>query len=364
MSFTAEDHAMMARALQLAERALFTTSPNPRVGCVIVKDGQIVGEGYHIEAGTPHAEVHALAMAGKAAQGATVYVTLEPCSHFGRTPPCADSLVEARVARVVAAMGDPNPEVNGQGLARLQRAGIEVACGLLEKEARQLNKGFLSRIERGRPWVTLKAAASLDGKTALLNGQSQWITGPEARRDVHALRARSCAILTGSGTVLADDPMLTVREVATPRQPRRVVIDKALTIPHQARIFGPEALSVLVTSVEDAAAHKPYLDRGVQVWVLPTDQRRVDLPALMKKLAAEGVGELMVEAGAGLNGALLEAGLVDELVVYLAPCVIGNFAQGLFDLPELSSLNNKINLKLTDLRQVGLDVRLMFSCIN
>lgn len=364
MSFTAEDHAMMARALQLAERALFTTSPNPRVGCVIVKDGQIVGEGYHIEAGTPHAEVHALAMAGEAARGATVYVTLEPCSHFGRTPPCADSLMEAHVARVVAAMGDPNPEVNGQGLARLQRAGIEVACGLLEKEARQLNKGFLSRIERGRPWVTLKAAASLDGKTALLNGQSQWITGPQARRDVHALRARSCAILTGSGTVLADDPMLTVREVATLRQPRRVVVDRALAISHQARIFGPEASTILVTAVEDAAAHRPYLDRGVEVWVLHTDQRRVDLPALMKKLAAEGVGELMVEAGAGLNGALLEAGLVDELVVYLAPCVIGNSAQGLFDLPELSSLSNKINLKLTDLRQVGQDVRLTFSCFN
>lgn len=361
MSFTPLDHVMMSRALQLAERALFTTSPNPRVGCVIVKDGQIVGEGYHIEAGTPHAEVHALAMAGEAAQGATVYVTLEPCSHFGRTPPCADALVDARVGRVVAAMDDPNPTVNGQGLARLKRAGIEVASGLLEKQARELNKGFLSRIERGRPWVTVKVAASLDGKTALMNGESQWITGPEARRDVHAMRARACAVLTGSGTVLADDPMLTVREVQTTRQPRRVVIDRALAIPHHARIFGPEASTILVTAVEYTAAHQPYLDRGVEVWVSHSGPRRVDLPALMKRLADEGVGELMVEAGSGLNGALLEAGLVDELVVYLAPCLIGNAAQGLFDLPELTSLSNKINLKLGDLRQVGQDIRLMFT---
>jgi diaminohydroxyphosphoribosylaminopyrimidine deaminase/5-amino-6-(5-phosphoribosylamino)uracil reductase len=361
MSFTAHDHAMMARALQLAERGLFTTSPNPRVGCVIVKDGAIVGEGYHIQAGTPHAEVHALAMAGEAARGATAYVTLEPCSHFGRTPPCADALIKAGVAKVIAAMGDPNPNVNGQGLARLAAAGIEVGCGLLEAEARRLNKGFLSRIERGRPWVTLKAAASLDGKTALNNGVSQWITGPEARRDVHALRARSCAILTGSGTALADNPQLTVRDVETTRQPRRVVIDGGLALSAAARLFGPEAPTVLVTAVGNPAAHRPFLDRGVDVWVLPAGPLRVDLAALMQKLAAEGVGELMVEAGAGLNGALLQQGLVDEIVLYLAPCLIGNSAKGLFDLPELSSLSNKATLSLGDIRQVGRDVRLTLS---
>lgn len=360
MSFTAADHAMMARALQLAERGLFSTSPNPRVGCVIVNHGQVVGEGYHVQAGTPHAEVHALAMAGEAARGATAYVTLEPCSHFGRTPPCADALIKAGVGKVIAAMGDPNPAVNGQGLARIAAAGIEVACGLLEKEARTLNKGFLSRIERGRPWVTVKAAASMDGKTALNNGVSQWITGPDARRDVHALRARSCAVLTGSGTVIADDPQLTVREVETLRQPRRIVLDRGLRISPQARIFGPEAPTVLVTTVDDVAVQRPYLDRGAEIWVLPTGGQDVLMPALLAKLAENGVGELMVEAGAGLNGALLQAGLIDELVLYLAPCLIGNAARGLFDSSELSSLQDKQELSLVDLRQVGRDVRLTF----
>ncbi|TCP07867.1 diaminohydroxyphosphoribosylaminopyrimidine deaminase [Crenobacter luteus] len=362
MTFTGQDHAMMARALQLAERALFTTTPNPRVGCVIVRDGAIVGEGWHHQAGTPHAEVHALAMAGEAARGATAYVTLEPCSHHGRTPPCADALVRAGVGRVIAAMGDPNPKVNGQGMARLAEAGIATAVGLLESEARALNKGFLSRIERGRPWVTVKTASSLDGKTALSNGQSQWLTGPEARRDVHALRARSCAVLTGSGTVIADDPQLTVREVATTRQPQRVVVDGALRTVPDAKIYDTTvAPTWLATAVADPARHAPYLARGVKVVVLPAADGRVDLAALLQTLAGAGIGELMVEAGAGLNGALLAAGLVDEFRLYYAMSLVGHRAQGLFDRPELTRLADQTRLKLLDCRPVGADLRL--SCL-
>lgn len=357
MTFSAVDHAMMARALRLAEQGLYTTTPNPRVGCVVVRDGEVVGEGWHIAAGTPHAEVHALRMAGELARGATAYVTLEPCSHYGRTPPCAKGLIEAGVGRVVAAMQDPYHEVAGRGLDMLRAAGIEVAVGLLEAEARRLNKGFLSRAERGRPWVTLKAAASLDGKTALLNGASQWITGPDARRDVHRLRARSCAILTGSGTVLADDPQLTVREVFTPRQPRRVVVDSRLQTSPGARIYR-DGETILATAVADAARHQPYLEQGVTVWTLGDTADRVDLAALLARLAQEGVGELMVEAGAGLNGALLQAGLVDEIVLYLAPTLLGDAAQGLFGWPALESLAGKRNVVVRDLRMVGQDVRL------
>ncbi|EEG09105.1 bifunctional diaminohydroxyphosphoribosylaminopyrimidine deaminase/5-amino-6-(5-phosphoribosylamino)uracil reductase RibD [Pseudogulbenkiania ferrooxidans] len=357
MTFSAVDHAMMAQALRLAEQGLYTTTPNPRVGCVVVRDGEVVGEGWHIAAGTPHAEVHALRMAGELARGATAYVTLEPCSHYGRTPPCAKGLIEAGVGRVVAAMQDPYHEVAGRGLDMLRAAGIEVAVGLLEAEARRLNKGFLSRAERGRPWVTLKAAASLDGKTALLNGASQWITGPDARRDVHRLRARSCAILTGSGTVLADDPQLTVREVFTPRQPRRVVVDSRLQTSPGARIYR-DGETILATAVADAARHQPYLEQGVTVWVLGDTAGRVDLAALLARLAQEGVGELMVEAGAGLNGALLQAGLVDEIMLYLAPTLLGDAAQGLFGWPVLESLAGKRNVVVRDLRMVGQDVRL------
>ncbi|MBI3144942.1 MAG: bifunctional diaminohydroxyphosphoribosylaminopyrimidine deaminase/5-amino-6-(5-phosphoribosylamino)uracil reductase RibD [Pseudogulbenkiania sp.] len=357
MTFSSLDHAMMARALRLAEQGLYTTTPNPRVGCVIVRDGEVVGEGWHVEAGTPHAEVHALRMAGDRARGATAYVTLEPCSHYGRTPPCAKGLIEAGVGRVVAAMQDPYHEVAGRGLGMLRDVGIEVAAGLLEAEARRLNKGFLSRVERGRPWVTLKAAASLDGKTALLNGASQWITGPEARRDVHHLRARSCAILTGSGTVLVDDPQLTVREVATPRQPRRVVVDSLLQTRPQARIYR-DGQTILATAVADPARHQPYLQQGVALWALGDAQGRVDLTHLLARLAQEGVGELMVEAGAGLNGAMLQSGLVDEIVLYLAPTLLGDAAQGLFGWPALEALADQRFVEVRDLRMVGRDVRL------
>jgi diaminohydroxyphosphoribosylaminopyrimidine deaminase/5-amino-6-(5-phosphoribosylamino)uracil reductase len=359
MSFSATDHAMMARALRLAEQGRYTTTPNPRVGCVIVRDGEIVGEGWHVEAGTPHAERHALAQAGDKARGATAYVTLEPCSHYGRTPPCAEGLIEAGVARVVAAMVDPFPAVAGKGLTMLSDAGVAVEHGLLTAEARRLNKGFLSRVERGRPWLTLKMAATLDGKTALLNGVSKWITGPAARRDVHELRAQSCAVLTGSGTVLADDPALTVREVETSRQPRRVLVDSLLAVPDTARLFNGDGGAVIIaTAVADPARHAAYLARGAEVWVLPAPDGRVDLGALMARLAEAGIGELMVEAGAGLNAALVQAGLVDEAVLYLAPSFAGDAARGLFGWPALSSLADKREVRIDEVRRVGADLRL------
>lgn len=358
MSFTAVDHGMMARALQLAERGLWTTSPNPRVGCVLVKDGEIVGEGWHEKAGEPHAEVHALRAAGDKAQGATAYVTLEPCSHHGRTPPCAEALIAAGVARVVAAMEDPNPLVAGKGLALLQAAGIETASGLLENEARELNIGFVSRMTRGRPWLRLKAAGSLDGKTALNNGISQWITGPQARRDGHAWRARACAILTGIGTVRDDDPQLLVRDVETTRQPLRVIVDSRFEIPLTARILqnGP----VLVVGAADNAEKIEMLrSAGNFVEILKNPDGKVDLKALLELLAQRGINEVHAEAGFKLNGSLLREGLVDELLLYLAPCLIGHDASGLFNLPALTTLDDRRRLQIRDLRQVGSDIRLI-----
>lgn len=358
MSFTAVDHGMMARALQLAERGLWTTSPNPRVGCVLVKDGEIVGEGWHEKAGEPHAEVHALRGAGDKAQGATAYVTLEPCSHHGRTPPCAEALIAAGVARVVAAMEDPNPLVAGKGLALLQAAGIETASGLLENEARELNIGFFSRMTRGRPWLRLKTAGSLDGKTALNNGISQWITGPQARRDGHAWRARACAILTGIGTVRDDDPQLLVRDVATTRQPLRVIVDSRFEIPLTARILqnGP----VLVVGAADNAEKIQMLrSAGNFVEILKNPDGKVDLKALLELLAERGINEVHAEAGFKLNGSLLREGLVDELLLYLAPCLIGHDASGLFNLPALTTLDDRRRLQIRDLRQVGEDIRLI-----
>ena len=358
MSFTAVDHGMMARALQLAERALWTTSPNPRVGCVLVRSGEIVGEGWHEKAGEPHAEVHALRAAGDKARGATAYVTLEPCSHHGRTPPCAAALIAAGVTRVVAAMSDPNPLVAGQGLALLQAAGIETACGLLENEARELNIGFVSRMTRGRPWLRLKTAASLDGKTALNNGTSQWITGPEARRDGHRWRARACAILTGIGTVRDDDPQLSVRDVVTTRQPLRVVVDSRLETPLTARILqgGPVLIAGAVENSEKAAMLR---SAGAEVVILPNAVGKVDLKDLLEELGRRGINEVHAEAGFKLNGSLLREGLVDELLLYLAPCLIGHQASGLFNLPELTTLAGKRLLQVRDLRQIGEDIRLL-----
>ncbi|MBL8430574.1 MAG: bifunctional diaminohydroxyphosphoribosylaminopyrimidine deaminase/5-amino-6-(5-phosphoribosylamino)uracil reductase RibD [Dechloromonas sp.] len=358
MSFSAVDHGMMARALQLAERGLWTTSPNPRVGCVVVRDAEIVGEGWHEKAGEPHAEVHALRAAGSRAKGATAYVTLEPCSHYGRTPPCAEALVSAGISRVVAAMADPNPLVSGKGLALLQAAGIETASGLLENEARELNIGFVSRMTRGLPWLRLKAAASLDGKTALNNGISQWITGPDARRDGHAWRARACAILTGIGTVRDDDPSLTVRDVATTRQPLRVVVDSKLEISPTARIL-QEGPVLIVGAVENADKMALLRSTGNFVEILNNGSGKVDLKALLELLAQRGINEVHAEAGFKLNGSLLREGLVDELLLYLAPCLIGHEASGLFNLPELTTLDGKKALKIRDLRQLGEDIRLI-----
>ena len=358
MSFSAVDHGMMARSLQLAERGLWTTSPNPRVGCVLVREGEIVGEGWHEKAGESHAEVHALRAAGELARGATAYVTLEPCSHHGRTPPCAEALIGAGVSRVVAAMRDPNPLVAGQGLAMLRAAGIETASGLLENEARELNIGFVARMTRGRPWLRLKAAASLDGKTALNNGVSQWITGPEARRDGHRWRARACAILTGIGTVRGDDPQLSVREVDTPRQPLRVVVDSKLEIPLTAKILrgGPV---LVAAAVDDEKRANSLRAAGAEVVVLPNPHGKVELKALLEELGRRGINEVHAEAGFKLNGSLLREGLVDELLLYLAPCLIGHDASGLFNLPELTSLDGKRRLQIRDLRQIGEDIRLI-----
>jgi diaminohydroxyphosphoribosylaminopyrimidine deaminase/5-amino-6-(5-phosphoribosylamino)uracil reductase len=355
---TAADYAQMARALALAAQGLHSTSPNPRVGCVLVKNGQVIGEGWHVRAGEPHAEVHALRAAGEAARGATAYVTLEPCSHHGRTPPCAEGLVAAGVSRVVAAMTDPNPLVAGRGLEILRQAGIDVLSGILENEARELNIGFVSRMTRGRPWLRLKAAASLDGRTALANGQSQWITGAAARQDGHLWRARACAILTGSGTVLADDPRLNVRGVATERQPIPVVVDSRLETPPGARLLDGRPV-LIATANADAAKAAALVARGAEVLLLPDAAGRVDLPALLAELGRRGINELHGEGGAGLNGALLAAGLVDELLLYLAPTLLGDPSMGLFGLPELTSLEQQQRLVWHDVRQVGDDLRIL-----
>lgn len=355
--FSADDHEYMARALRLARKGLLTTTPNPRVGCVIVKDGAVVGEGWHARAGEAHAEIHALNAAGSAASGATVYVTLEPCSHHGRTPPCADALIESGVARVVAAMRDPNPQVGGNGLETLRAAGIACGDGLMEAEARELNIGFVSRMTRGRPWVRLKVAASLDGKTALNNGRSQWITGPEARRDGHAWRARACAILTGAGTVRDDDPRLTVRDVDTDRQPLRVVVDSHFETPPTARIL--EGGNTLVAAAsEDTQKIAALRAAGAEVLVLPNPQGKVDLVCLLQALAERGVNELHVEAGHKLNGSLLREGLVDELLIYFAPTLLGS-GREMFPLPELTDLAGRRDLKIVDLRCVGADIRIL-----
>lgn len=358
MTASADDYRWMARALILAERGLFTTTPNPRVGCVIVRDGEIVGEGWHVRAGEPHAEVHALAMAGDAARGATAYVTLEPCSHHGRTPPCADALVKAGVKRVVAAMSDPNPLVAGRGLQRLRDAGIDTLAGVQEAEARELNIGFISRMTRGRPWLRLKVAATLDGKTALENGVSQWITGDDARRDAHRWRARSCAVLTGIGTVRDDDPQLNVRAIATDRQPLRVVVDARLDTPLNARLLdgGPVLIAAAVDNPERIAALQR---RGADVVVLPNDGGKVDLNALMQELGRRGLNEVTAESGFKLNGSLLREGCVDELVLYLAPFLVGDAARGLFNLPALSTLADKRPLTLRDVRMIGQDLRIL-----
>lgn len=353
----------MALALEWAAKGMYITAPNPRVGCVIVKDGAVIGAGHTQPAGQAHAEVQALrdaAARGHAVRGATAYVTLEPCSHYGRTPPCSKALVEAGLKRVVAAMGDPNPLVAGRGMAQLEAAGIETASGVLADAAYELNIGFFARMRRGRPWVRLKTAASLDGMTALDNGESQWITGPEARADGHAWRARACAILTGIGTVKADDPQLTVRGMAMgegARQPRRVIVDSRLEIDPAARILqGDPCWIVAAAPSPDKQARLQAA--GHEVILLPNAGGKVDLPALMLELGRREINEVHVEAGSKLNASLVREGCVDELLVYLAPSLVGA-GQGMFALPALSRLADRIALRFHAVSQVGSDLRIL-----
>jgi diaminohydroxyphosphoribosylaminopyrimidine deaminase/5-amino-6-(5-phosphoribosylamino)uracil reductase len=398
--FSATDHAMMARALRLAEHGLFTTQPNPRVGCVIARGGEILGEGWHRRAGESHAEVFALHAAGVRARGATAYVTLEPCSHHGRTPPCAEALVGAGVARVVFASGDPNPQVAGAGILRLRQAGVHVDGGLLREHARELNRGFFSRFERARPWVRVKLAMSLDGRTALGSGDSKWITGDPARADVQRWRARSSAILTGAGTARADDPRLTVRlpalephslrewgrgegsegskrhGVAVPPRapsghslpegegnsfapPLRVVLDARLDALHASAHLLDGSAPTLVLHAPDARVRD---DRHGQVELaaVPGDASgRLDLEAVLRLLAARDVNELQVEAGPALCGALLERGLVDELLLYVAPVLLGDQARPLFALPPLDRMDSRWRLRTIEERRIGADLRLL-----
>lgn len=350
----------MQLALQWAEKGLFITTPNPRVGCVIVKNNQVIGAGFTQPAGQAHAEVQALNDAAHRrfdVRGATVYVTLEPCSHFGRTPPCADALIRAGVARVVAATADPNPLVAGQGVAKLRAAGIEVVCGVLDEQAREMNIGFMSRMQRGKPWVRMKAAASLDGKTALHNGRSQWITSAAARDDGHWWRARACALLTGIGTIRTDDPLLNVRAVDTPRQPRRIVVDSQLQInPHARVLAGGGAWIVAARANPEKEAQ--LRDRGAEIIMLPNAYGKVDLPSLTLELGKRGINELHVEAGFQLNGSLIREKCVDELLMYVAPNLLGD-AQGLFDLPAMESLDGRQSLAFHEVSRIGPDLRIL-----
>ncbi len=350
----------MERAIALTARGRDTATPNPSVGCVIAKGARIIGEGWHERAGEPHAEARALAACTESPEGATVYVSLEPCAHQGRTPPCADALVAARVGRVVAAIEDPNPLVHGSGATRLLDAGIRYDTGLMAVEAEEAHAGFLMRMRLGRPWMRLKAAASLDGRIALANGESRWITGEDARRDVHALRARSCAMLTGIGTVLRDDPELTVRHVPCTRQPRRVLIDSRLDVGLDARIL--KGAGAIIFTVSDDARKRERLEAlGAEVVAAPLDREKpgkTDLAAIARELGARGFNEVTVETGAKLGGSLLAAGVIDEIVLYVAPKLLGDAAQGLFALPELTRLDQAIGLKIIDVRAIGVDWRI------
>lgn len=363
----ANDARHMARALELARKGVYSTHPNPRVGCVIVRDGETVGEGWHVQAGGPHAEVHALRQAGDRARGATAYVTLEPCSHHGRTPPCADALVAAGVARVVVAMQDPNPQVAGQGLERLRQAGIAVTCPLLATEARALNPGFLKRMEHGQPYIRVKLAMSLDGRTAMASGESQWITGPAARSAVQRLRAQSSAVLTGADSVIADGARMTVRaaelgldaetvELATRRIPLRILIDGRLRVPLDAPFF--QAGPALVVTCADAAAHPQYAQGGHELLSLRGDDGRVDLLKLSIELARRGINEVLVEAGASLAGAFAKQGLVDEYQLFIAAKFMGSTARPLLDWP-LERMSEAAPLQIIEMTAVGDDWRVI-----
>ena len=366
---SADDHRFMARALRLAQRGLYTTHPNPRVGCVLVKDGKIVGEGFHLRAGEPHAERLAIADAGVEVKGATAYVTLEPCSHHGRTPPCADALIEAGVSRVVAAMQDPNPQVAGEGLERLRQAGIKVECGLMEREAAALNPGFIKRMQQGLPYVRCKLAMSLDGRTAMASGESRWITDEAARKDVHRLRARSSAIVTGIGTVQADDPSMNVRlaredlsglpQEAEPHQPLRVVLDSQLQMSPQAKMLSlPGMTAIICCSERDPDKRSKLEAAGALVFRRPAGNSCIELRSVFEYLATQEINEILLEAGSVLSGSALMEGLVDELVIYMAPHLMGDDGLGLFHLPGLEKMQDRIDLNITDVRSVGRDIRI------
>jgi diaminohydroxyphosphoribosylaminopyrimidine deaminase/5-amino-6-(5-phosphoribosylamino)uracil reductase len=358
-----QDFQWMAQALRLARHGLFTTTPNPRVGCVIVKNNQILGAGTHLKAGEPHAEVYALREAGTQAEGADVYVTLEPCSHHGRTPPCVDAVIAVNPRRVIVAMQDPNPLVAGRGVAALRTLGIEVVVGVMENEARALNQGFISRMTRGLPYVRTKVAASLDGRTALNNGKSQWITGEQARLDVQQWRAQSCAIVTGIGTVLADNPSMTVRLDNATRQPLRVIVDSRLQTPVDSKMLDSLTLQhspVLIVYAHDQNQRADQLKAaGAELMLLADSANRVDLKTLLQILAQRGINEVLVEAGQGLNGALLHASLIDEFIFYYAPKLMGDAAKAMFALPELTEMQQVTELQIFDVRQVGSDIRLL-----
>ncbi|WP_172588009.1 bifunctional diaminohydroxyphosphoribosylaminopyrimidine deaminase/5-amino-6-(5-phosphoribosylamino)uracil reductase RibD [Shewanella xiamenensis] len=367
MNWSVLDNQMMSRAIQLARKGFYTTRPNPSVGCVIVKDNQIIGEGYHQKAGEPHAEVHALRMAGELARGATAYVTLEPCSHYGRTPPCALALINIGVKRVVVAVEDPNPQVGGRGIQMLRDAGIQVDVGLHRDEAYALNLGFMKRMESGLPWVTVKLAASLDGKTALSNGVSKWITGPEARRDVQRLRLRACAIVTGIETVLADDPSLNVRyselgslnsllSEAQILQPLRVILDSRCRMPIKAALLAIESPILLVSTEPYSPAFMAQLPSHVTCLQLPAIDGRISLPTLLSYLG-KNCNQVLIEAGATLAGAFIGAGLADELVLYQAMKILGAQGRNLLELPDYQMMADIPTLKLVDERKVGADTR-------
>ncbi len=360
-NFTPDDHQYMAQALRLAKLGLYSTMPNPRVGCVIVKNNQVVGEGAHLKAGTPHAEIHALTQAGEQAAGATAYVTLEPCSHHGKTPPCAEALINAAVAKVIIAMEDPNPLVAGKGIAALQAAGIEVNSGLMQQQAQVLNPGFISRMVNRRPYVRSKIAASLDGKTALANGVSQWITGAAARKDVQHWRAQSCAILTGIGTILKDNPSLTIRDLPIERQPISVVVDSDLRIPLSAKIL--QNPSVLIAFARDPDNKANALaERGVSLLSIPGDDGHVCLNSLLSHLASNEVNEVMVEGGELLNGSLMRLKMIDELIIYYAPKLMGGDSKNMFAFSSLQTMEDAVPINVTDIRMFGDDIRILARC--
>lgn len=355
------DYHYMARALVLARRGLYTTDPNPRVGCVVVKDDMIVGEGWHARTGEAHAEVIALDAAGVRAQGATAYITLEPCCHYGRTPPCTKAMLEAGITRAVIAMEDPNPQVAGKGMAQLCAAGVQVEHGVMEEEAVGLNPGYILRMSKHRSFLRCKLAMSLDGRTAMASGASHWITGAAARQDVQHWRARASAIMTSVATVLADDPRLNVRLPDTPvRQPLRVILDPELITPVSARMLRLQGDVLIFTGVTDSPRQRDLLALGpqVQIQTLPRRDGYLDLHAALQRLANQEINEVHLEAGATLAGALLQAGLIDELLLYVAPWLMGNEARGLFHLPGLARLDERIPLEILDVRAVGRDWRI------